>query len=220
MNPNNYQVKDDPLTNQNPQQPAYNANVYTPPVPYQPNPSPQPQYHQEGEMIPIYPVNVGPNNFPQQVGYNGQPFTYNPNQPQLYPPQYMPVNNYGQPVMAVQDTFVIQTDHLGNQHQTHYHNIQLNRNVALIYGRNSVQITCPYCHKEGMTKVKEKTDKASIVAFVIMSICCICCLCLLCTDAIKTFDHECSHCDKFIASSRQMGYSKNNRYKANKHHHH
>ncbi len=194
MNQNNYQVKDEPLGNQNSQQLGHNLHA-----PFQPNS--QPRNHQEGDMIPIYPVNFAQSQFPHPVNHNGQPPNYYPLQTPSYPPLSMQSNNQGRILPAEAETVTIQMDGVGSQQQTANQKVTRDPNIGVKYLKKPVKITCPYCHKEGMTVVTEKINGRNLFIYIMFTIFCILFIFCLFTDAIKEFRHSCSHCGKFIESS-------------------
>lgn len=200
MQPSNHP---DPYGNQGPTPPY--GHPYT--VPIAPNQNPymnQGQPHNP-ELIPIYPVNIN-NNDPIINPYpNDIPANYNQMNQYNYPYNQPPVQPLGPPGVTYQQGVLIQTDAHGHQNATHFQAIHVDSPIPL-FGRNSIKVKCPYCQKEGMTKVKSTTDGGAICLVLLFSLCIICCLFLLCSDAIYKYEHSCSSCNAFIGASNTQQF--------------
>ena len=204
MQPNYHQ---DPYNNQgqfhpapmgNQGQPAPYGNPYMVLLGQNQNPNLNQEQPQNAGNIPFYRANSNPNN-PNPPYQPDLPVDYN----QLY--QY---NLYNQPLgqtpgplgMTNEQAVSITTDAQGHQNAAHFQTIHVG-DPAPIFGRNSIKIKCPYCKKEGMTKVKRTTDGTMICLILLFSLCIICCLFLLLGDEKYKYEHSCSNCNSLIGSS-------------------
>ncbi|CAK81226.1 unnamed protein product (macronuclear) [Paramecium tetraurelia] len=121
----------------------------------------------------------------QQQGYGQSNNNYS-SQPQ-YPPQNIKVQ--GSPYPGQQELVVVNTQ-MGNATQS-----QLLCNQS----RFPVPLTCPYCQRQGATKIDYQTGSGTWCCCFILAlfICCICWVPFL-GEKCKDATHSCPHCGQVV----------------------
>ncbi|KAF5279102.1 hypothetical protein FQA39_LY05780 [Lamprigera yunnana] len=83
-----------------------------------------------------------------------------------------------------------------NQHQV----VMIASSPPVIYGPNSIPMTCPHCHNQITTRVEsESSSKTHLFAVLLCIVGCIpCCLIPYCTDSCQNRNHYCPSCGAFL----------------------